>query len=58
MKAGISVVLIVMNRFLKIGIVVSFAAMPFVLPSNSVDFHFMWTLSSGLFDAYEYHSFK
>lgn len=37
--------LIVMNRFLKIGIVVSFTAMPFVLPSNSVDFHFRWSLS-------------
>ena len=37
-----------MNRFLKIGIVVRFTAMPFVLPSNTVDFHFRWTLSAGM----------
>src|SRR5690554_6699354 len=40
-----------MNRFLKIGIVVRFAAMPFVLLSNSVDFHYRWTLSSGILEA-------
>lgn len=43
----VSVVLIVMNRFLKSGIVVRFTAMPFVLLSNTVDFHFRWTLSGG-----------
>lgn len=40
--------LVVMNKFLKVGIVASFAAMPFDLLSNSVDFHFRWTLSAGM----------
>ena len=44
----IRMLLVVMDKFYKIGIVVRFAAMPFVLLSNPVDFHFRWTLSAGM----------